>query len=101
MRRARVRSIAEGSSALSPGELLAIILRVGGQGENAIAMANRLLAQFGGLTGLVCANVDELCSAHGMGEAKATQIQRRRWNWAVACTWPPQRIALASRRRPR
>ena len=73
--RPRERLIAEGSSALSPGELLAIILRVGGQGENAIAMANRLLAQFGGLTGLARANVDELCSAHGMGEAKATQIK--------------------------
>lgn len=73
--RPRERLIAEGPSALSPGELLAIILRVGGQGENAIAMANRLLAQFGGLAGLARANVEELCQAHGMGEAKATQIK--------------------------
>ena len=73
--RPRERLIAEGAGALSPGELLAIILRVGGQGENAIAMANRLLAQFGGLTGLARATVEELCNAHGMGEAKATQIK--------------------------
>jgi len=73
--RPRERLIAEGSLALSPGELLAIILRVGGQGENAIAMANRLLAQFGGLAGLARANVEELCAVHGMGEAKATQIK--------------------------
>ena len=73
--RPRERLMAEGPSALSPGELLAIILRVGGQGENAIAMANRLLAQFGGLAGLARATVEELCRAHGMGEAKATQIK--------------------------
>lgn len=73
--RPRERLIAEGAGALSPGELLAIILRVGGQGENAIAMANRLLATFGGLVGLARASVEELCNAHGMGEAKATQIK--------------------------
>ncbi|MEZ4660044.1 MAG: UPF0758 domain-containing protein [Caldilineaceae bacterium] len=33
-------------------ELLAIILRVGGRGENVIRMAERVLTQFGGLTGL-------------------------------------------------
>ncbi len=73
--RPRERLISEGASALSPGELLAIILRVGGQGENAIAMANRLLAHFGGMAGLARANVEELCAVHGMGEAKATQIK--------------------------
>lgn len=73
--RPRERLIAEGASALSPAELLAIILRVGGQGENAIAMANRLLAEFHGLVGLARANVEELCTHKGMGEAKATQLK--------------------------
>lgn len=72
--RPRERLIAEGPQALSPAELLAIVLRVGGQGENAIAMANRLLSHFGGLVGLARATVGELCAAHGMGEAKATQL---------------------------
>ena len=38
-------------------------------------MAERLLAQFGGLPGLAQASLDELCAAHGMGEAKATQVK--------------------------
>lgn len=97
--RPRERLIAEGPSALSPGELLAIILRVGGQGENAIAMANRLLAQFGGLAGLARANVTELCQAHGVGEAKATQIKAalelgRRMHLAV----PEERARISSPR---
>jgi DNA repair protein RadC len=97
--RPRERLIAEGAGALSPGELLAIILRVGGQGENAIAMANRLLVHFGGLAGLARANVQELCLAHGMGEAKATQIKAalelgRRMHLAT----PEERTCISSPR---
>lgn len=73
--RPRERLITEGAAALSPAELLAIILRVGGPGENAIAMANRLLAHFGGLIGLAQANIDELVRSKGIGEAKATQLK--------------------------
>ncbi len=73
--RPRERLQAEGPGALNPAELLAIILSVGGRGENAIAMAHRLLAEFGGLVGLARASVEELCRARGMGEAKATQVK--------------------------
>jgi len=73
--RPRERLIADGADALSNAELLAIILRVGGQGENAIAMAHRLLVHFGGLVGLARANVEELCAAKGVGEAKAAQLK--------------------------
>lgn len=73
--RPRERLIFAGPAALSTAELLAIILRVGGRGENAIRMAERLLARFGGLAGLARAGFDELRSQHGMGEAKATQIK--------------------------
>jgi DNA repair protein RadC len=72
--RPRERLIAEGPQALNNAELVAILLRVGGPGENAVAMASRLLSQFGGLAGLARATVEELCQAHGMGEAKATQL---------------------------
>lgn len=72
--RPRERLIADGPQALSAAELLAIILRVGGQGENAVAMATRLLAHFEGLVGLARASVGELCAVKGMGEAKATQL---------------------------
>jgi DNA repair protein RadC len=73
--RPRERMLYAGPSALSTAELLAIILRVGGRGENVIRMAERLLAQFGGVSGLTQASFDELCAAHGVGEAKATQIK--------------------------
>jgi DNA repair protein RadC len=73
--RPRERLAYAGASALSTAELLAIILRVGGRGENVIRMAERLLAQFGGIAGLAQASFDELCQQHGMGEAKATQIK--------------------------
>jgi DNA repair protein RadC len=73
--RPRERLVYAGAGALSTAELLAIILRVGGRGENVIRMAERLLAHFGGIAGLAQASFDELCQQHGMGEAKATQIK--------------------------
>jgi len=73
--RPRERMIYAGAGALSTAELLAIILRMGGRGENVIRMAERLLSQFGGLAGLAQASHDELCQVHGIGEAKATQIK--------------------------
>lgn len=73
--RPRERLLYAGASALSTAELLAIILRVGGRGENVIRMAERLLAQFNGVAGLAQADFDELCQQHGVGEAKAAQIK--------------------------
>lgn len=73
--RPRERLAYAGAGALSTAELLAIILRVGGKGENVIRMAERLLTRFGGISGLAQAGFDELCHEHGMGAAKATQIK--------------------------
>ncbi len=73
--RPRERMVYAGPGALSNAELLAIILRVGGRGENVIRMAERLLSEFRGISGLAQASFDELCAAHGVGEAKATQIK--------------------------
>ncbi len=64
-----------GAGALSTGELLAIILRVGVHGESVIQVANRLLAQYGGLPGLARASFADLCAEHGVGEAKAAQLK--------------------------
>lgn len=50
--RPRERMEKKGANALSTTELLAILLRVGVEGENAVQLAQRLLDQFGGLTGL-------------------------------------------------
>jgi DNA repair protein RadC len=64
-----------GAASLRPAELLAIILRVGTSGENAIELAEKLLRQYGGLGGLLSLDFAELCNVHGVGAAKAAQLK--------------------------
>jgi DNA repair protein RadC len=64
-----------GSQALSTAELLAIILHTGTPGGSVLELANKLLAKYGGLAGLVRADFRELCAEHGMGEAKSSQVK--------------------------
>jgi DNA repair protein RadC len=64
-----------GPQALANAELIAILLRVGVPGENVVQVAQRLLQQFGGLSGLHRAPFEELVAQHGIGEAKAAQIK--------------------------
>ncbi|MHC1741303.1 MAG: DNA repair protein RadC [Anaerolineaceae bacterium] len=73
--RPRERLIEAGAGALSKAELLAILLRVGIRGENAIQLAQRILDELGGLAGIQRASIAEMCEIHGLGEAKATQIK--------------------------
>jgi DNA repair protein RadC len=63
-----------GPKSLSEAELIAILLRVGTQGENAVALGQRLLKELGGLLGLQRATFDEICQVKGLGKAKAAQI---------------------------
>ncbi len=64
-----------GAGALADSELLAILLRVGGNGENVLGLAQRLLAQLGGLPGLARASFSELEAVKGIGLAKAAQVK--------------------------
>lgn len=64
-----------GAAALANAELLAILLRTGTTRENVLQLATRLLAQYGGLTGLARAGFAELCQERGLGAAKVTQIK--------------------------
>lgn len=73
--RPRERLASLGPQALSNAELLAILLRVGVAGENAVQVGQRLLQEFGGLAGLHRAPFEELMNQHGIGEAKAAQIK--------------------------
>ena len=73
--RPRERLAKLGPQALSNAELLAILLRVGVQGENAVQVGQRLLSQFGSITGLHRVSYEELFSAYGVGPAKAAQIK--------------------------
>jgi DNA repair protein RadC len=73
--RPRERLAKLGPQALSTAELLAILLRVGVAGENAVQVGQRLLQSLGGLAGLQRASYEEVCSQHGVGPAKAAQIK--------------------------
>jgi DNA repair protein RadC len=73
--RPRERLAKLGPQSLSSAELLAILLRVGVTGENAVQVGQRLLHSLGGLTGLQRASYEEVCSQHGIGPAKAAQIK--------------------------
>jgi DNA repair protein RadC len=73
--RPRERLAEHGANALTSAELLAILLRVGVQGENAIQLGTALLNEFGGLVGLHKASFIEVCSRRGIGNAKAAQIK--------------------------
>jgi len=73
--RPRERLFHQGSNSLSTAELLAIILRTGTDGENAVNMAGRLLARYGGLEGIAGASPQQLSQERGIGQAKAAQIK--------------------------
>ncbi|GIV63784.1 MAG: UPF0758 protein [Bellilinea sp.] len=73
--RPRERLAEMGAQALTTAELLAILLRTGLPGENAVQLGQRLLNTFGGLRGLHRASFSEVRAQHGVGEAKAAQIK--------------------------
>lgn len=73
--RPRERLALKGPKELSTAELIAILLRVGIPGENAVELGDRLLKTFGGLVGLHQATLEEVCAQHGIGMAKAAQIK--------------------------
>ena len=63
-----------GANQLNNAELIAILLRVGSEGENVINLSSRVLSTFNGLAGLSRASYGELCSLHGISDAKACQL---------------------------
>lgn len=73
--RPRERLQQHGAGALSDAELLAILLRVGVEGENAVQVGVRLLDTLGGISGIHRASYEEVCAQHGIGPAKAAQIK--------------------------
>lgn len=73
--RPRERLAHLGAQVLSNAELIAILLRVGVPGENAVQVAQRLLQNLGGLSGLHRATLEDICSQHGIGAAKAAQLK--------------------------
>jgi DNA repair protein RadC len=72
--RPREKLAARGASALSDAELIAILLRTGKVGANAIDVARDLLKQHTSLRGLSRCRVNELAKVPGIGPAKAVQL---------------------------
>lgn len=73
--RPRERLAKYGTQVLTNAELMAILLRVGVEGKNAVELGRDLLREFGGITGLHRASFDEVCNVRGMGTAKTAQIK--------------------------
>src|SRR5687768_5713145 len=63
-----------GAAALGDNELLAVILGNGSRGANALALANKLLADVDGLRGLTRTDVGALRRVPGVGPARAAQV---------------------------
>lgn len=72
--RPREKLLERGVAALSDAELLAILLRVGTQGMSAVDLARSLLKSYGGLSGVMTANQQQLCRHKGMGLAAYAQF---------------------------
>ncbi|QTD46335.1 RadC family protein [Ottowia testudinis] len=73
--RPREKLLARGPSALGDAELLALLLRTGTAGRGVLQMAHELLAQFGGVAGLLHASADDLKRFKGLGgSAKRAEL---------------------------
>ena len=73
--RPRERLLSRGAQALTDAELLAIILRVGVQGKNAVTLARELLTKFGSLQGMMTAPLIAWDDIKGIKGAKLAQLQ--------------------------
>lgn len=72
--RPRERLLAQGAGSLSDAELVAVCLRSGIRGKSAVDLARELIARFGGVAGLLGADLPELLQVNGLGIAKAAQL---------------------------
>lgn len=72
--RPRERLLRHGPQALADAELLAICLRTGIQGQNAVDLARDLISLHGSVGGLLSAGAGVLAAHRGVGDAKAAQL---------------------------
>jgi DNA repair protein RadC len=73
--RPRERLIDGSPARLTDAELLAILLRTGIRGRNAVELAQDLLARFGGLRSLLAARQEEALARPGLGPARWAMLQ--------------------------
>lgn len=72
--RPREKLLKQGPEALTNGELVAIVLRSGTRGHNAVDMARSVLDKVGGLSGLVRADAQSLRGIKGLGPVKRAEL---------------------------
>jgi DNA repair protein RadC len=72
--RPRERLVERGPDALSHAELVAILLRTGLKGANAVDVGKQLLARFGSLQALARASLEDLQAVKGIGQDKAVTL---------------------------
>ena len=92
--RPREKALRAGVAELDDAELVALLLRTGVGDEGVLELAQRLLADVGGLVGLARSEVTALTELRGVGEAKASEL-------AAACELGRRLAAAALRERPR
>ncbi|MCU7994470.1 DNA repair protein RadC [Shewanella glacialipiscicola] len=71
----RDKLLQKGAAQLSDAELLAVLLRNGVAGLNAVDLARSLIGEFGGLRNLLCAPRNQVCRLPGVGPVKYAQLQ--------------------------
>jgi DNA repair protein RadC len=72
--RPRERLVALGPAALTPAELIAILLRTGLKGANVVEIGRRLIQKYGSLHAIALASVDDLKREPGVGPDKAATL---------------------------
>ncbi len=72
--RPREKLASRGAAALTDAELLAIFFRTGNQGENAIELGRRLIAERKTLRAIAGCSIEELNQIKGIGPAKASEL---------------------------
>jgi len=73
--RPREKLLHQGAQSLSDAELLAIFLRTGIPGLDAVGLSQSILNRFGTLAELFNADLNKFCEGPGLGPAKYTQLQ--------------------------
>lgn len=71
----REKLIQFGPQSLSDSELLAIFLRTGIKGTSVFEFSKQLIHDFGSISDLMNANLQDFCAIKGLGIAKYTQLQ--------------------------
>ena len=71
----RERLLKEGAASLTVAELLSVCFGSGTRGEDAVALARRLLQHYGDLDGLLQAPVSHLLAQYGLGAARVAQLK--------------------------